>query len=222
MIKIQQVLSVIFPSHCFHCFCTISYGLFCQNCATKINNGFHLDINNSPIDSFSARYIYEGGIRNVIDKWKYLPSPKLGNEFIKFSLTSDWLRANIPQRPDAIVTIPPHKMHLRERGFDPVFDFGQFLSKTLDIEIHGVLRRTSTQIPQTQSSDSERMNNVRGKFTIQLSPRDHVLLVDDVSTTGSTLLEAATILSKAGTKRIDCIVLATSKNKLSFLKEVHQ
>jgi predicted amidophosphoribosyltransferase len=75
------------------------------------------------------------------------------------------------------------------------------------------LRRIRHTRPQTELKKEERGRNVKRAFQVFDASRiqgTDILLVDDVTTTGSTLNECARTLKKAGAKRVGCLVLATT------------
>lgn len=98
---------------------------------------------------------------------------------------------------DGIVPVPRHRSRVAELGADPVYELARRLSAQLGLPLcHRVLRRSRPTPPQTGLSPAERRRNVLGSFEARersLRARS-VLLLDDVTTTGSTLAEAARVL----------------------------
>ena len=108
-------------------------------------------------------------------------------------------------RPIVLVPIPLHASRLRERGFNQV----EKVLENLPQEFRGALSRVETHVlartratpQQTRLSRAERLTNVRGAFELQFpfaAENAHVILIDDVTTTGATLAEAAKPFKKAG------------------------
>ena len=106
---------------------------------------------------------------------------------------------------DLIVPIPLHFSKLRSRGFNQSEIFGAGISKALSKPFMGnVLRRNIFTSTQTRKGRYDRWKNVEGIFSVinpELIRNKHILLIDDVVTTGATLEAAGTeILKIEGTK----------------------
>lgn len=112
-------------------------------------------------------------------------------------------------RPDALVPIPLHRERLRQRGHDQALGLARDAALALRLPLaHRVLQRTRHTTPQTQLDAAGRRSNLRDAFLAGQPCPAHVVLVDDVVTTGSTLLAAAAALRRAGAVRIDAWVVA--------------
>lgn len=76
--------------------------------------------------------------------------------------------------------------------------------------VQQLLRRTRYTTPQAQLSAKQRMKNIIGAMNVKTSSTwpHHVILVDDVITTGSTIAECATVLNNHGVKYITAVALA--------------
>jgi ComF family protein len=109
--------------------------------------------------------------------------------------------ARAPQiRPDLVVPVPQHPKRLRARGFNPAALLARSLARELDAPVDPVaLCRTRDTPSQTGLDRRERLRNVRGAIRARQNRRlpERVWLIDDVVTTGSTMLEAAAALRRA-------------------------
>jgi ComF family protein len=124
--------------------------------------------------------------------------------------------------PDILIPVPLHKRKIRSRGFNQSELLADFLSENLAPGmalpvIKDALKRKKSTLSQMKIKNyRERRENIRGAFTI-LKPeeirRKNILLVDDVATTGATLLECARILKAAGARKISAIVIARQEFK---------
>jgi ComF family protein len=128
------------------------------------------------------------------------------------------------KNPTVIVPIPLHKKKLRKRGFNQAELIAHTLKTTLRkymviglpyIEVINLLTRARNTESQTdQKSNKERAENAKGCFKLQTGEltsnisHHQILLVDDVSTSGATLTEAARTIQKAGYKNIAGFTLA--------------
>jgi len=114
-----------------------------------------------------------------------------------------------------LVPVPLHSSRLRERGFNQIELVleslpQEFKDGTLARVAPASLLRTRATNPQTKLSRKERIQNVVGAFEcsdVNALKNTHVFLVDDVTTTGATLLNAGKPLEKAGA-RVSLIALA--------------
>jgi|SRR3989344_914441 len=135
------------------------------------------------------------------------------------SVLADYLREEIASskafsaRKVLLVPVPLHKSRARERGWNQIELVlralpEEFRNGTLSYMEVSMLARTRATKPQTRLPRSERLSNVAGAFALagqavtdEPRVRDaHVFLIDDVTTTGATLANAATPLRRAGAK----------------------
>lgn len=112
--------------------------------------------------------------------------------------------------PDILIPIPLHAQRYRERGFNQAHEIARFAASALGLPVdaRSLVRRTATR-EQSGLSLRERKRNVRGAFAV-VRPihAQRVALVDDVLTTGSTALAAATALLKAGVPHVELWAVA--------------
>ncbi len=114
------------------------------------------------------------------------------------------------QRPELIVPIPLHPLRLRERGYNQALELARPLARHLGIALAARLcRRVRATAAQTELDLAQRRRNLRQAFEVcgEVGGR-HLVLVDDVMTTGSTLAELARTLRRAGAARVDAWVVA--------------
>lgn len=111
---------------------------------------------------------------------------------------------------EALVPVPLARARLRERGFNQAELIADRLGAALDVPVRGRwLMRVRDTAPQTDLAAAERMTNVEGAFVASSSVAGrHVVLVDDVFTTGATCRACARALRAAGALRIDVVTVA--------------
>lgn len=115
------------------------------------------------------------------------------------------------QSPDLILPIPLHPRRQRQRGYNQSERLARPLAEVLAIPFDSTaLRRTRHTVPQVGLGPAERADNVRGAFAAddQAVAGRHILLIDDVLTTGATMTAAADALLAAGAQSVSAYCLA--------------
>ena len=110
--------------------------------------------------------------------------------------------------PDIIVPMPLHVSRLRERGFDQCAEMAKFVGRRLGVPVGHALVRVEASSPQSSRTREERRKMGQPFRCAGDVQSLHVLLLDDVCTTGTTLERAATCLLAAGASRVDVAVLS--------------
>jgi len=154
---------------------------------------------------------YEGLMAEAIHRFKYQGASRLAKPLGTFLAEYE-----DPEFPFAdfelILSVPLHPRRLRQRGFNQSLLLARRVSRAHSIPLDfTALRRTRHTEPQTQLSGSERQKNIRGAFEVRRPEgiaEKHILLIDDVFTTGATVQECAKVLLKAEAKRVDVLTLA--------------
>ena len=115
------------------------------------------------------------------------------------------------ERPAALVPLPLHRRRLRGRGFDQTLELAKPLARALHVPLmDDVLVRVRETAPQSRLDAAARHRNLSRAFAVRegaILPA-HVVLIDDVMTTGATLHAAADALLRAGVARVDAWVCA--------------
>jgi ComF family protein len=114
--------------------------------------------------------------------------------------------------PDALVPVPLHPRRARERGYDQALLLARRLERAWGVPVvaDALLRAVPTQ-PQTDLGAAARRRNVRDAFAVrraELIAGRHVVLVDDVFTTGATAGECARTLYRAGAAAVGVLTVA--------------
>jgi ComF family protein len=119
--------------------------------------------------------------------------------------------AEMPARPEAIVAVPLHVSRLRERGYNQALELAKPVGRALGIPLaRDLLVRGRATTAQTGLDATARRRNLRGAFVVPAASAlpQHVVVFDDVMTTGATLRECARTLRRAGVARVDVWTLA--------------
>ena len=119
--------------------------------------------------------------------------------------------ALLPDDIDAIVPVPLHWRRRWFRGFNQAHEIGKLVAKKLGVPILGNVRRIRSTPFQSGLSARERAKNLRSAFAVSggLS-REHILIVDDVITTGATVRQLARVVKKAGANKVSALAIARS------------
>ncbi len=116
------------------------------------------------------------------------------------------------QAVDLLVPVPLHRRRERERGFNQSWLLARRLASCWQVQaLPDVLARNRATLPQTEVGAAERHRNVRGAFRVSRpdAVRDrHVLLVDDIMTTGATVGECAALLGAGGAATVGVVTVA--------------
>ena len=156
-------------------------------------------------------YRKEGITKKLIHELKYKGNEEIGTFF------GNWLGEILKQNNqfsdiNLIVPVPLHPKKMKQRGYNQVSKFGERLSEHLEKPyLENVLLRTSTSKTQTFKARFERFNNNDTKFQLNKTSNfkgKHILLIDDVITTGATLEACAKELQKMEGVKISILTMA--------------
>ncbi len=114
------------------------------------------------------------------------------------------------RRPDCIIPVPLHRHRLISRGYNQSVELARPLARQLKVNLdNDSCKRIRNTVPQSDLPAKKRQGNVRNAFSVAEGiSYSHVLLIDDVITTGSTVNELARTLHKAGVARVDVLACA--------------
>jgi len=180
------------PRRCYRCRAASETGLLCSMCRV-------------PLSGLVAASCYEGISQELVHRFK----------FARASAASVPIAAaiarNLKVRPHDLVTyIPTATTRIRERGYDHAKLIGEEVARRLDLPCLSLLVRDG-QERQVGKSERQRRTQMKGAFRavhIAALQNREVVLIDDVLTTGSTLEEAASVLLRAGARRVCAAVFA--------------
>jgi ComF family protein len=221
----QEILSTLFPKRCIGCEIIIpSSQLFlCERCSSGLpfnylllnkKNSLYTKINQAvKIESASSLLLFtkENLTQKLIHHLKYKNCPELGSW-----LAEIWFEQN-KHRPDlqeieSIIPVPIHPKRLRERNYNQMTLCCKKLAHLLScLYDENTLIRIHHMESQTQSGKYERMNRMIDAFQRTNRKSKHYLLVDDVFTTGSTLISCTEKLLEANGAKVSILALATAE-----------
>jgi competence protein ComFC len=153
---------------------------------------------------------YEETLREVIILYKYGEVEPL--KYFLAQLYLEIVRNKLHGVFDAVIPVPADRG--RRHGFQPVRAMGLVLARRLGIEFWPrVLRKKKRTPPQVGLSQAQRKVNLEGAFALAAGKKvagKSILLIDDVTTTGTTLCQCAAVLHKNGA-RVTALTLAQSR-----------
>jgi ComF family protein len=155
---------------------------------------------------------YESKVRELIGRFKYDGDKLLATDLC-YIMANAWsaLSERIPASNLLLVPVPLHKHRLRNRGFNQADLLARRLSFVTGIKHQAnALSRTIATRPQQTLGRQERLKNVKGAFKVneKMIRGKNIVLVDDVCTSGATLIECADELLKSGATSVAAITVA--------------
>lgn len=146
---------------------------------------------------------------------KYKNRPDIGHQFGKMA-ASEMQPYDFFQGIDLIVPVPLARRRQRERGYNQSMEIARGVAEVAHIPIAATaVRRTRETLSQTLMDHEQRAGNVEGAFRLadaELVRGRHVLLIDDIVTSGATVCALAQELMKAGGVSISVLSLGFTKS----------
>lgn len=221
----SDLIGLLFPNLCNACGITLFQNehLICTKCLYDLPfTDYHIHAENrvakqlwgrSPIHAAMALLYFRKGtkVQNLIHNLKYNSKTDVG--LLLGNLLGERLK-NSPlyQNIDLIVPVPLHHKKLRFRGYNQSAFIAAGTSEQLDVDFNeAILTRNSATETQTKKSRYNRYENMKGVFEVsktEIIKDKHILLIDDVITTGATLEACASALLNNGASKISIAALA--------------
>jgi ComF family protein len=197
--------------------------ILCTICFHQLpKTNFHLQENNPVYRIFWGRvtvehaaawcYFQKGGkVQHLIHLMKYNGKKEIG-QYLGLIYGRELMLSPLYQNVDVIIPVPLHPKKKRKRGYNQSELIAKGLSETMKIPVDTkTLIRTTASDSQTKKSRYRRWENVKEIFCVTnftLLQNKHILLVDDVLTTGATIDSCATELLKIYGVKISVVALA--------------
>lgn len=208
-------LDIIYPPKCPACKTPVSaQGAWCQACLDKILSVRQINMvehNLTALDSCRVVCEYTGALKRLIHDMKFRQQQK-------YAIYLSWLiqqNIDIKYFPhiDYVIPIPLHAERLKERGYNQAEAIFKDWAKAGDMLWRPeLLERTRHTIPQWELKMTERRQNMKNAFVTtrpEMVTNKHIIIVDDIITTGITLDECAKVLKKAGAASVHGLVVAS-------------
>ncbi len=212
---INEILQTLYPDDikCIVCGAEIHpnrYGL-CNKCSLDINGNFCVRCGRHKVgmgdycgecsemslsfDEARSSVVYDGDAKDLIRRLKYGSAKYLVRPICEYLLdtllAADW-------DFDCFTYVPMYFKRKKKRGYNQSELLAEELASKTTKPCFGLLEKTVNTPNQARLNRDERIKNLDGSFSPLTQSPKHVVLIDDVMTTGSTLNECAKVLKKAG------------------------
>ncbi len=230
----DALLSLLYPPHCALCGSDTSAGRhlcepclakaarieapFCRQCSQPFDGAIESEFTCSNcegrrfhFDCAVSRYRSTGIVRELVHRFKYDRCLYLRQPL------SEWLAETLDDARitthsfDYLVPVPLHSARMRDREFNQAEVLARLVADRHGERVLHALRRVRYTTTQTRLDRAERMRNLRNAFRVRHSRTvsgSHLILVDDVFTTGSTVDECARVLKESGAASVRVITVA--------------
>lgn len=226
---ISHLLCWLFPLRCVSCGLPANHETrkLCNTCLSVIETFTYQQTNNLLHRPEIKRHLYKPNYEMLISSAPYQAPISTWIQGLKFqghlyfarllaelfleTLTArdDWESAN------CIIPIPLHRQRRQQRGFNQAEEIAAHFQRALSIPLDCIsLTRPMLTQAQSDLDLKSRRKNIRNAFNYSGPAYQHVILFDDVITTGATIREATRILKKAGVQKVSVwTICATLKQE---------
>ncbi len=222
---LDDLVSLVYPRLCPSCGSSLlrNERFICLPCRYELpETNYHCDPENRvarhfwgrvPLSGAASLYTFATGsnVQKLIHALKYENKPEIGEVLgmyygLQLKSAPPFMHANL------IVPVPLHPRKEHKRGYNQAARFANGLSQGMGIKAaKHILKRVNFTETQTRKNRMERWENVRSVFQLGerlFRPDCHILLVDDVVTTGATLEACARTLLEAGCREVSVATIA--------------
>ena len=224
---VKNLLNLFFPKVCLGCnsYLGDNESNICITCRHQLPlTNFHLDQNDALKNVFYGRVKLEqatallhfskkGIVQQLMHNLKYRGYEDVGL-FLGQWLGEELKTIEAYRKIDVVIPVPLHSSKLRKRGYNQVTKFGKEIAKALNVEFNsGVLQKTLATKTQVFKDRILRTSGNAATFSItenQSLRGKHILLVDDIVTTGATIESCANALLKIEGIKISVAAMAVT------------
>ncbi|MDW8287483.1 MAG: phosphoribosyltransferase family protein, partial [Flammeovirgaceae bacterium] len=222
---LDDFVSLFYPKSCFVCQRSLNTQekLICLHCQAKLPCcNYHLDSTNPIVKKFWGRLPIEfasaflkfskgNATQQLLHALKYEGEEEIGDWLGKMYGTI-LAKCAFISRFDAVIPVPLHPQKEKIRGYNQCNGFARQLALALKAEaLLNTVKRTVFTVSQTKQSRLGRFANVSNIFQVAEPLKlqgKHVLLVDDVITTGATVEACGNVVLQNGAKKLSVVAIA--------------
>ncbi|MBO5720217.1 MAG: ComF family protein [Muribaculaceae bacterium] len=223
---ISAVADLFYPRLCIVCgsALTSSEKHICTSCIASIpRTNFHLGARNSAEESFAGKayanrvfswffHSHDSKFNKLIYSFKYNNNYKLA-EYLGELYAKEMLSDGIKLNSDYIIPVPLHPKRKRKRGYNQSVHIAKGFSNIFGGDIReDILLRTKETETQTKKIRFDRWDNMKDAFEAciinECDFEKEIVIIDDVTTTGSTIAACIIALREKGYKNISVLTLA--------------
>lgn len=169
-----------------------------------------------PIERATAYFFYEKGspYASILHDIKYHGTPTMGR-WLTSRAVQDMAGSHFFDGIDIVTAVPLHRSKLAHRGYNQSEYLARGIADTLNIPYVEILKAVRPHSTQTHKGALERWQNIQDNYALkknadQLAGK-HILLVDDVVTTGSTLIVCATLIKSIPNVTVSLFTLSAAR-----------
>ena len=207
----KSAAEAFYPAVCPYCDKVIAKGSYaCKECSAKLPE---ISYKKFAIGGYicSAAFPYEGNYARAVKRFKFGNRGDYARP-LAFQVVNAVLDIIEDKSFDLVTCVPMHKVDKRKREYNQAELLARECAEIMGLPYLDTLEKIKRNNPQHKTKGKDRGKNVRGVFRVidkNLVAEKHILLIDDIITTGHTLGECSAMLSKAGCKKISCAVVCT-------------
>ncbi len=227
----RRLLDFISPRACVICGCRlgITEEVICATCNMHLPRTYYdkdpyenemarLFWGQMPVERAFAMIYYEphSQVSRMVHSLKYLGHPEVG-DFMGRMMSAELLGSTFFDGIDMIVPVPLSRKRKRKRGYNQSREIARGISSLTGIPVaDNIVRRARFVESQTQKHRWQRLENVDGVFRLRDNAHvdgKHILLVDDVVTTGATIISCAKEICRGGNVRFSVLSFGYAKGQ---------
>jgi ComF family protein len=197
------------PEICIRCYReSQGEGVLCSTCASFYGIADIIPVTdyNDRVVSSSIKYLKYYFIKDLAKDLAQI----VGSYIKHYSDHSSLLSKNLSSSQTVFIPVPLHSRKIKRRGFNQANEISKELSLQFNIPVKADLHRIKNKKPQTKLSGSEREKNLKNCFIWKGDDLSlyNIIIIDDVVTTGATMIECASTLKAGGAKNILGLAIA--------------